>query len=291
MAKASARQVDFTNVREGSIYNNKRIESGDYLAKIKAVADSEVKTGNNKGTAQYEFAIQIVELPSSVLPYRCQLTENQLWKLRNILIAAGKTVPKRKVKVDPNQLVGKLIGVSVEDDEYQDKNGDTKETSQIQGVFPAADLGDNVAVGDDTEEDEDDEDQVDSPLEEEDDDEAPEADDDEADDEADEEEEDDSEAARIAGLNRTQLKAEIIKIQSDFQARKSQSDDDLRDVLTGLLEADGDEEEEPPAKAKKPAAKKAPTKAAPKASAKRKAKPKAEEIDDEELDELDIDNL
>ena len=92
-------------------------------------------------------------------------------------------------------------------------------------------------------------------------------------------------------MNRTQLKAEIIKIQSDFQARKSQSDDDLRDVLTGLLEADGDEEEEPPAKAKKPAAKKAPTKAAPKASAKRKAKPKAEEIDDEELDELDIDNL
>ena len=283
--KATARNVDFTNVKEGGVYNNKRIESGDYLAKIKQVVDSEVKGGNNKGTPQYEFAIQLVNHPSSVLPYRCALIENQLWKLRNILIAAGKTVPKRKSKVDPNQIVGKLIGVTIDDDEYENKDGKTVETSQVAGVFPAADLGDDVAVGDDTEEDED-EDLDDSPLaEEEDEDEA----DDEAEDEAEEEEEDDSEAARIAGLNRTQLKAEIIKIQSDFQARKSQSDNDLRDILSKLLSAENDEEEEdeeptpPPAKKKAAPAKKAP--------AKRKAKPKAEDIDDEELDELDIDNL
>lgn len=273
--KATARNVDFTNVKEGSVYNNKRIEAGDYLAKITQVVDSEVKSGNNKGTPQFEFAIKVMDHPSSVLPYRCALTENQLWKLRNILIAAGKSVPKRRTKVDPNAIVGKLIGISVEDDEYE-KDGETRPTSQITGVFPAADLGDQVVSKDEDEDEDEDEDYSE-----------PDTDsDDEEDDEPEAEEEDDEEEEEndpLADMNRTQLKAAIIKIQSDFQARKSQSDDDLREVLRGLQSASADEEEEAPApkKAPKPAAGKA----------KRKAKPKAEDVDDEELDELDIDSL
>lgn len=283
MAKATVHNVDFTNVKDGGVFNTKRIEAGDYLAKIIKVEDHVSKSEKSKGTPQYLFTIRLVNLPSSTFPYYCQLTENQLWKLRNLLIAAGKTVPKRRAKVDPNTIVGKVIGVLIEDDEYEGK-----ERSTIAGVFPAADLGDSVSAPD---EDDEDEDEEDAPLEEE---EIPDTsdDDDEADeDEADEDDED--EADPLADLTRAQLKAEIIKLQSDFQARKSQSDDDLRDVLRGLQNAaDEDDEEEddeptpPPAKAKK-------TKAAAekKAPAKRKAKPKAEDIDDEELDELDIDNL
>lgn len=275
MAKATARNLDFTNVKEGGVFNTKRIEAGDYLAKIMKVEDAEIKTGDNKGTPQYLFTVKLVDHPSSVLPYRCALMESQLWKLRNILIAAGKAVPKRKSKVDPNTIIGKLIGVSIEDDEYE-KNGETKPTSQIAGVFPAADLGEHVSTSPvDDDEDEDDED---SPLEEE------ETEEEEAEDEVEEEEE--AEEDPLAELNRAQLKAAIIKVQSDFQARKSQSDDDLRDILRKLGDADEEEDDEPtppPAKKKAAAAKKAP--------AKKKAKPKASDIEDDELDEIDIDSL
>ena len=80
----------------------------------KGVEDAKAKDGVH----QYLFSIQIVDKPSSVFPYYCKLQENQLWKLRNLFIAAGKTVPKKKVKVDPNQIVGKLIGVTIEDDVF-----------------------------------------------------------------------------------------------------------------------------------------------------------------------------
>lgn len=279
MAKATVHNVDFTNVKEGGVFNTKRIEAGDYLAKIVKVEDAPVKSGDNKGRPQYLFTIRLVDHPSSVFPYYCQLTENQLWKLRNLLIAAGKAVPKKRTKVDPNTIVGKTIGVLIEDDEYE-RDGKVTERSAINGVFPAADLGDTVASDDFA--DDDDEDEEDAPLE----DDEVEVDEPEVEEE---EEEDDSEAARLAGMNRTQLKAEIIKLQSDFRARKSQSDDDLRDILQKLSaeEADeADEEEEAPAPAKTKA------KAAPaEKKARGRAKPKVEEIDDEELDELDIDNL
>lgn len=275
MAKATVHNVDFTNVKEGGVFNTKRIEAGDYLAKIVKVEDAPVKSGENKGRPQYLFTIRLVDHPSSTFPYYCQLTENQLWKLRNLLIAAGKTVPKKRTKVDPNTIVGKTIGVLIEDDEYE-KDGKVTERSTINGVFPAADLGDVVASDDFAEEDEDEED---APLEED------EVDEVEADDEADEEEEDDPYEA----MNRTQLKAAIVKLQSDFQARKSQSDDDLRKILRDLNDADADEEDEEEAPTPKASTK---AKAAPAAKkARGKAKPKVEEIDDEELDELDIDNL
>ena len=279
MAKASLHNVDFSNVKDGGNFNTKRIEEGDYLAKVIKVEDSPVKSGDNKGRPQYLFTIKLVDHPASTFPYYCQLSENQLWKLRNIMIAAGMSVPKKRMKVDPNRIVGKLIGVLVEDDEYEGKP-----RSAVNGVFPAADLGEAVSSEEDAEEDE----EEDAPLEEED---VPDTSDEADEDEADDDDEEEGEADRLAGLNRAQLKAEIIKLQSDFQARKSQSDDDLREVLRGLQAAgDVDDEEEedeeptpPPAKKKAAAAKKAP--------AKRKAKPKAEDIDDEELDELDIDNL
>ena len=87
---ASAQNVDFSNVKEASGFNRSRIKAGDYLAKIKGVEDAKAKDGVH----QYLFSIQIVDKPSSVFPYYCKLQENQLWKLRNLFIAAGKTVPK-----------------------------------------------------------------------------------------------------------------------------------------------------------------------------------------------------
>lgn len=277
MAKASVKNLDFTNVKEGGAFNTKRIEAGDYLAKIMKVEDTEVKSGDNKGQAQYLFTIRLVDQPSIVFPYYCQLNEKMLWKLRNILVAAGKSVPKKRMKVDPNSIVGKLIGVVVEDDEH-----DGKERSRIEGVFPPSDLPDAPDTGRDEDEDEPEDEEEDAPLE----DEAPEVD--EPDEEEEDEEAEPSEADRLAGLNRNQLKAEIKTHQADFQAKKSQSDDDLRDILAGLISGDDEEEED---EAPAPAPKKTAAKPAASKAKKTTTKKAVEAVTDDELDELDIDSL
>lgn len=271
-AKASARNVDFSNVKDAGNFNKKRIPAGDYLATISNIEDAESKSD---GVFQYLVSIKINKKPSSVFPYYCKLQENQLWKLRNLLIAAGIQVPKRKIKVDPNRLIGKIIGVTVEDDEY-----DGKEQSTIQGVFPASELADGYSDDPNAEDDDDateDEDENLADLE----DEEPE------DDEADIEEEE-AEVDPYAALDRAALKVELKKRDSSFQARKSQTDDDLRALLRegdGAADDEDDEEEEeptpPPAKKAAPAARRS----------RRKAAPKPAEVTDEELEELDIDDL
>lgn len=271
--KASAQNVDFSNVKDGGNFNKNRIPAGDYLATVTKVEDAESK---KDGAFQYLISIKINKRPSSVFPYYCKLQENQLWKLRNILIAAGITVPKRRVKVDPNRLVGKTIGVTVEDADY-----DGKDQSEIGGVFPASELSDGYSDDPNADEDEDGaEDVEDENLED--------LEDEEPEDEDDEVEADDEPIDPYADLDRAALKAELKKRDSAFQARKSQSDDDLRALLRegdGAADEDDEEEEEPtPPPAKK--------KAAPAARrSRRKAAPKPEEVTDEELEELDIDDL
>jgi len=269
MSGATARVVDLTNVKEGGNFNKARIPSGDYLAKITKVEDAVAKDHVD----QYLFTIQIAEHSATKLPYYCKLQENQLWKLRNIFIAAGKVVPKKKTRVDPNQIVGKLIGVTIEDAEYEGK-----EQSEIAGVFPAAELGDAASVttaddGDDEpDEDEDDGSDIAGGS-----DEAEEEPEEEAEEEA---EEDEPEADPYADLSREELKQRIKAIQPDFKVFKSTTDDDLRNSLREL-EASGDSDEEEPEE--EPAPRKTP--------AKRAAKVDTANISDDDLDELDIDNL
>lgn len=78
-------------------------------------------------------------------------------------------------------------------------------------------------------------------------------DDDEYEDEDDEEAEEDEEQDDFSGLDRAELKQAIKKIEPDFVAKKSQSDEDLRAYLWDLSRADEEEEENLPAKSKKTA--------------------------------------
>lgn len=147
---ASEQVVDFTNVKDGGeAFNKKRQPAGDYKAKILSVKDAPTKETKE---AQWLFAIQV---GSGTYPYYCKLVENQFWKIRNLLVAAGMNVPKKRVKVDPNKLVGKTIAVTLEDDEY---NG--KLQSNIASTFPVSELDDQV---DDEDDAEDEEDEVETP--------------------------------------------------------------------------------------------------------------------------------
>ena len=264
--KATAEIIDFSNVKDQSGFNRKRIPAGDYAAIITKVENATAKDD----TKQYLFSIKVKDRPSSVFAYYCKLQENQLWKLRNLLIAAGKTVPKTKSKVDPNQVVGKLIGITVEDDDY-----DGKEQSQITGVFPASELGDSTSV---------------APSDDEDDNEAPDDDEDlddldngQTDDEPEEEpepeeaeeEEEAEEADPYVDLTRDELKRRIKAIDAAYKVFKTTTDDTLRAALA-KLESGVDNTPAPAAKA------------APKARA---PKPNVADISDDDLDDINIDDL
>lgn len=140
---ASAKQIDFTNVKDGGgLFNKKRQAEGDYRGTVTKV--EEVAKKGEKKLTMWLFTIAV---KSGTYPYYCNFTEeNQLWKIRNLFIAAGINVPKKRMAVDPNKVVGRDIGCSLEDDEY-----DGKKQSNISSVFPTAELDGDSPGGDDDE--------------------------------------------------------------------------------------------------------------------------------------------
>lgn len=118
--------LDFSNVREGSSFSPRRLPEGSYLADIAKVEQKESKAGN----PMLVYTIIPVEHPTAVYPYYILLDEKQLWKFRALLLSAGKDVPKRKVTVDPESIVGRQIMIDLEDDEWEGR-----EKSTIAGVF------------------------------------------------------------------------------------------------------------------------------------------------------------
>lgn len=147
-AKAQKKIIDFSNVKERGNFNPKNIEAGDYVAEVTKVEQTEAKDGED----MWVFHIVLDEVARAVYPYYCKLVDNQYWKIKQLFTAAGVNVGQRKVAVDPNKLVGKKIGVAMEDDEYE---GRLK--SVIAEVFPPDEVtgeADEDPEDDDLEEDE-----------------------------------------------------------------------------------------------------------------------------------------
>lgn len=146
--------LDFSQVKDRGRYNPKRVKAGPYKAKVVGVVRD---TSNKDDTKMWVYEVHLLGVKrSGSYPYYCKLTENQMWKIRNLLTAAGLKVPKKKVKVDPEKVVNKTIGVEMEDDEYEGK-----QKSVIADVYPASDVDDTDLpdADDDDEEVEEDEDE------------------------------------------------------------------------------------------------------------------------------------
>ena len=126
--KATAAIIDFSNVKERGNFNTKYIEAGDYTAKITKVESVEAKDGE----PMWVFHVVLDDVPRAVYPYYCKLVDNQYWKVKALFTAIGVIIGQRKVKVDPNKLIGKPFGVAMEDDEYEGRK-----KSVIAEVFPA----------------------------------------------------------------------------------------------------------------------------------------------------------
>lgn len=196
--------VDFSNVKEGgATFMKKRVPSGDYLARVTKVQDSPAKDGIH----QWLYTVVLEnKFSDRKFPYYCKLQENQLWKLRNLFLAAGIPVPKKKFKLDPSRIVGKLIAVTMEDDEYEGKA-----QSNVASVFPASELSENDTEIDEDETEVDDEDDED--------DEEDEDTDDEADDDEDEEEEEEEEP--VPAPKKAAAKKAAVPAQRSAATKKS----------------------------------------------------------------------
>jgi hypothetical protein len=126
--------VDFSGVKDRGEFSPKQVPEGDYAAKIVKVTDAPSK----EGKPMYCFTIKLSKFSQNSYPYYCVVQDNQLWKLRNIAVAAGLNVPKKRMKFDPNKIVGKSIGVTMTDDEpYEGKI-----KSVVDAVFPVSELAD-----------------------------------------------------------------------------------------------------------------------------------------------------
>lgn len=235
-AVSSKHTFDFTDVREPSAFTPKRKKAGDYEAVIVSFEAGVSKKDN----PQWVFGLQLTSDKSAVYPYYCGLDNDSAWKIRNLILAAGMNAPKKKVSVDAAKLVGKKIGLELEDDEYEGR-----EKSRISRIFPTSELADSEPIDEDEDDDEEDDD-IDT-----DDEDDSEEDDEDTDDEEDAEDEDDD----------------------------SDEDEDDDDDETDEDEDEDEEEEEPePVKPAKKSKKAAPAKkeAAP-AKASKKAAPAKEE--------------
>lgn len=146
MAKqATAAPLDFTNVQDGVMFNKKHYPAADYPAKVIKVQDAVKK--DDKKVKMWLFTIAV---KSGTYPFYCnRMASNQLWKIRNLAVACGVNVPKKRVNFDPNKLVNRSLAVTLDDEEYEGKM-----QSVVASTFPLSELEDE---GDGEEPDEDEE--------------------------------------------------------------------------------------------------------------------------------------
>jgi hypothetical protein len=139
---ATKRKVDFSNVKEdGANFRPRHKPEGDYEATIVNVDDH--TSGNDN--PMWLFTVKLIGDERSSYPVYAGQDEKNAWKIRKMFIAAGIPVPKKLVLVDPNKLVGKTVGVFLEDDEYEGRM-----RSKIQDFMPV----DDIQGGDEDDEDE-----------------------------------------------------------------------------------------------------------------------------------------
>lgn len=148
------RVLDFTNVKDQGQFNPRRLPEGVYAARITLLTESVAKTSGND---MWTYTVQLRDHPSCVYPYRCTLNAEALWKVRNLFVACGIDIPKKRLNVDPERPVGKEVAVELEDDEYEGRP-----KSNVLNVFSLKDMakliGKAKADAADIEDDEDDED-------------------------------------------------------------------------------------------------------------------------------------
>jgi hypothetical protein len=141
---AKTKALDFSNVKERGDIAPVHKPEGDYSAKVMSVAD--IKMGPEKRDAW----LYIIKVGAGTYPYRCGFNDNELWKIRNLFVAAGVAVPKKRQTINPNSPVGRSIAVTLQDHLYDKVDGKpAKLSSEIAAVFPPSELDGEAGSDDD----------------------------------------------------------------------------------------------------------------------------------------------
>lgn len=187
-------RLDFSKVEERSGYNSRQMPEGLYEAKVTGLVHKDAQDGT--AMLVYSIAPTADKYKTRNFPYYCKLQQNQLWKLRDLFVAAGETIPKKATQIDPEKIVGSIVAIEVGDD-----TGQYDDRSVIVSVYPTSILEESDDADDDDEDYEDDEsededydDDDDSDEEYEDDEDLDEDEDDDDYDDSDDEDEDDEDA-------------------------------------------------------------------------------------------------
>jgi hypothetical protein len=117
----ATRKVDMsgvdTEIRKGG--RSKRVPEADYLLKI---MEGSWEEGDKADYIRWRFQITKGKYKGGTLYCNTSLSPKALWNLRNLIFAAtGKNMAGKAFKFDPEKLHGKIVGASVEDDEYENK--------------------------------------------------------------------------------------------------------------------------------------------------------------------------
>lgn len=235
-------RIDFSKTEERSGWNTRQIPPGLYKATIASVKETEAQDGT--AMLVYGFRPTSSRFRTRLFPYYCKLQQNQLWKLRDLLVAAGERIPKKALNIDPNKVVGREIAIEVEDDVW-----DGKVRSQVQAVF-SAEMAEEDLAAEDSDETQDEVDIEDDNL-------------DEVEDDFDEDE-DFEEDLEDDELDEDDLDAED-DFDEDLDDEDDLEDEDLADDFDDeeFDDEDDEEEEEPepkPVKRSKKPARKSPAK-------------------------------
>ena len=85
--KAKKIRLDFSKVEERSGWNTKHIDEGLYPMTIASVEETEAQDG----TDMLVFALVPTssKIKTRRFPFYCKLQQNQLWKLRDLFVAAA----------------------------------------------------------------------------------------------------------------------------------------------------------------------------------------------------------
>jgi hypothetical protein len=118
-------QVDFSK-EQGGGGGGVHVKEGDYVAKIVKIEATETgDSSKNPGTPMLVFDYQLVKNAASgkkvsasgTIRDRIVIQPNTLWRLRKLLEAIGKTVPKKTVNLSLKKYVGETFILTVVDGE------------------------------------------------------------------------------------------------------------------------------------------------------------------------------
>jgi|ERR1700742_398004 len=132
---AKPAKIDGTQMSDGPMWNSKRVPDGEYRLVIKSVGET---TTRESGDRMWVYTLALKNRPTYTYPYNCPLSPTGLGFLGALYRALGKELKGKVGTLDPNKILGKEVGASMEEDEYQAEKG--RSASKIGAIIPLTDV-------------------------------------------------------------------------------------------------------------------------------------------------------